>query len=164
MASSRVGRRMSERIGPRLPLVEGEEVESIFMIIGIRKLRVLPVPVEAVARMSAPSSAGGIAPACTGVGITKFAAARRCLSGAGRLKWLSGTALESAWVMCREGASGAGFKIDSSVRVDKVFLKVFRSFNEGMQRRGAWALAQVSVMDSKISIALENRSVAAARR
>src|ERR1700712_5506841 len=123
MASSRVGRRMSERIEPRLPLVEGEEVESIFMIIGIRKLRVLPVPVEAVARMSAPSSAGGIAPAWTGVGITKFAAARRCLSESEILKSLKWTALESACVMCRDGASGAGFKIDSSVRVDKIFLR-----------------------------------------
>ena len=46
---------------------------------GMRKLRVLPVPVEAVARMSSPSSAGGIAPACTGVGVTKPAAARRAL-------------------------------------------------------------------------------------
>jgi hypothetical protein len=40
-------------------------------IIGIRKLSVLPVPVEAVARMSAPSSAGGMALACTGVGVLK---------------------------------------------------------------------------------------------
>ena len=37
-------------------------------IMGMRKLRVLPVPVEAVARMSLPSSAGGMAPAWTGVG------------------------------------------------------------------------------------------------
>ena len=40
-------------------------------IIGIRKLSVLPVPVEAVARMSLPFSAGGIAFACTGVGVLK---------------------------------------------------------------------------------------------
>ena len=46
---------------------------------GIRKLRVLPVPVEAVARMSSPSSAGGIAPAWTGVGVMKPAAVRRAL-------------------------------------------------------------------------------------
>ncbi len=46
---------------------------------GIRKLRVLPVPVEAVARMSSPSSAGGMAPACTGVGVMKPAAVRRAL-------------------------------------------------------------------------------------
>src|SRR6185312_10221815 len=117
---SRVGSRISERIGPRLPLVEGEEVESIFMIIGIRKLRVLPVPVEAVARMSAPSSAGGIAPACTGVGTMKSAAARRCLSESEMSKSLKWTALESFCVMWREGTSGAGFKIDSSVRVDKI--------------------------------------------
>ncbi len=46
-------------------------------IIGIRKLSVLPVPVEAVARMSSPSSAGGIAFACTGVGVLKPPAASR---------------------------------------------------------------------------------------
>jgi hypothetical protein len=42
----------------------------------------LPVPVCAVATTSRPSSAGGIAPACTGVGVTKFTAARRfCTRG-----------------------------------------------------------------------------------
>ena len=72
-------------MGPRLPLVE-TGCASIFSIIGIRKLSVLPVPVEAVARMSAPSSAGGIAPAWTGVGVVKLAAARRCLSESEMLK------------------------------------------------------------------------------
>ena len=52
---------MSARMGPRLPFVLGTDVASMRWIIGIRKLRVLPVPVEAVARMSLPSSAGGIA-------------------------------------------------------------------------------------------------------
>src|SRR5277367_3416061 len=80
MASSRVGSRMSARIGPRLPLVLGTEFASIRWIIGTRKLRVLPVPVEAVARMSEPSSAGGMALAWTGVGLEKPAAARRLLS------------------------------------------------------------------------------------
>src|SRR6202021_117109 len=47
-----------------------------------RKLRVLPVPVCAVANTARPSSAGGIAPTCTGVSVTKFALARRCLSAA----------------------------------------------------------------------------------
>ena len=46
---------------------------------GMRKLRVLPVPVEAVARMSSPSRAGGMAPAWTGVGVMKPAAVRRAL-------------------------------------------------------------------------------------
>src|SRR5258708_35657014 len=44
---------------------------------GIRKRRVLPGPVEAVARMSLPSRAGGMALAWTGVGVTKPALARR---------------------------------------------------------------------------------------
>src|SRR5713226_9220145 len=77
MASSRVGSRISERIGPRLPRVLGAEVASMRWIMGIRKLRVLPVPVEAVARMSLPSRAGGMALAWTGVGVTKPALARR---------------------------------------------------------------------------------------
>ena len=55
-------------------------------IIGMRKLRVLPVPVEAVARMSSPSSAGGMALACTGVGWMKPAAVRRSLSESEMLK------------------------------------------------------------------------------
>src|SRR5215813_10591187 len=55
-------------------------------MMGIRKLRVLPVPVCAVARTSLPSRAGGIAPACTGVGVTKFAEARRDLSAGEMLK------------------------------------------------------------------------------
>ena len=77
MASSRVGSRMSERMGPRLPLVLGTEFASMRWIMGMRKLRVLPVPVEAVARMSLPSSAGGMALACTGVGVMKPALVRR---------------------------------------------------------------------------------------
>src|SRR5690348_9053618 len=77
MASSRVGSRISARIGLRLPFVLGAEVASSRSMMGIRKLSVLPVPVDAVARMSNPSSAGGIAFACTGVGTTKPALARR---------------------------------------------------------------------------------------
>src|SRR5689334_25288551 len=38
---------------------------------GIRKANVLPVPVWAVASTSLPSTPGGIAAACTGVGFTK---------------------------------------------------------------------------------------------
>src|SRR5277367_2925386 len=52
----------------------------------MRKLRVLPVPDWAVARMSRPSRAGGIAATCTGVGVTNFALANCCLSEAERLK------------------------------------------------------------------------------
>src|ERR1700688_4632984 len=86
MASSRVGNRMSARMGPRLPLVLGTEVASMRWIIGMRKLRVLPVPVEAVARMSLPSRAGGMALAWTGVGVVKPALVRRFLSESERLK------------------------------------------------------------------------------
>src|SRR5580698_739927 len=77
---------MRARIGPRLPLVLGAELASRRWIIGIKKLRVLPVPVEAVARMSLPSSAGGIAFACTGVGVVKPALVRRFLSESEILK------------------------------------------------------------------------------
>ena len=38
--------------------------------------------------------------------------------------------------MCREGCKGAGFKIDSSVSVDKVFLIEMRWSGGRMQRRG----------------------------
>src|SRR5260370_33877580 len=86
MASSRVGSRSRARMGPRLPLVLGTEVASMRWIIGIRKLRVLPVPVEAVARMSLPSSAGGMALAWTGVGVVKPAVVRRGLREAERLE------------------------------------------------------------------------------
>src|SRR5260370_30187838 len=86
MASSRVGSRMRARMGPRLPLVLGTEVASRRWIIGTRKLRVLPVPVEAVARMSLPSRAGGMALAWTGVGVVKPALVRRLLSESEMLK------------------------------------------------------------------------------
>src|SRR5580704_15090893 len=49
---------------------------------GMRKLSVLPVPVCAVARMSRPSRAGGMAAACTGVGVMKFAS-DNCFCSAG---------------------------------------------------------------------------------
>jgi len=42
-----------------LPLVLGTEPRVHALIIGMRKLRVLPVPVEAVARMSLPSMRAG---------------------------------------------------------------------------------------------------------
>jgi hypothetical protein len=63
---------------------------------GMRKLRVLPVPVEAVARMSAPSSAGGMALAWTGVGIWNPAALRRPFSAAEMSK-------SSKWTFFRKG-------------------------------------------------------------
>src|ERR1700712_5396975 len=95
MASSRVGNRMSARMGPRLPLVLGTEVASMRWIIGIRKLRVLPVPVDAVARMSLPSSAGGMAFACTGVGFTKPAWERRDFRESEMLKSVKRTSVAS---------------------------------------------------------------------
>ena len=67
MASSRVGRTISA-CAPR---------PSTFCSIstmGIKKLSVLPVPVCAVASTSRPLSAGGIASACTGVGVLKWLA------------------------------------------------------------------------------------------
>jgi hypothetical protein len=73
-------------MGLRLPLVEGSEVASMRSILGIRKLSVLPVLVEAVARMSLPSSASGMTFACTGVGVLKQAAARRAFRLAETLK------------------------------------------------------------------------------
>src|SRR5690348_3499470 len=51
---------------------------------GIRKANVLPVPVWAVARMSLPSSAGGIADAWTGVGVMNCNCANFCWSPADR--------------------------------------------------------------------------------
>ena len=53
---------------------------------GMRKLRVLPVPVWAVARTSRPSRAGGMAPAWTGVGVMKFALAICCCRAGERLR------------------------------------------------------------------------------
>jgi hypothetical protein len=89
----------------------------------MRKLRVLPVPVEAVARMSSPSSAGGMAPAWTGVGVTKPAAARRALRESETSK--SAKVMEAASsgvaVMVFATSRGSGFKMESSVRVDKDF-------------------------------------------
>src|ERR1700688_4629404 len=93
MASSRVGNRMSARMGARLPLVLGTEVASRRWIIGTRKRRVLPVPVEAVARMSLPSRAGGMALAWTGVGVVKPALVRRFLSESEMLKSVKRTSL-----------------------------------------------------------------------
>jgi hypothetical protein len=85
MASSRVGSRMRAPICTRSCLPCTFCVRSAFCrrsMMGSMKLRVLPVPVCAVARTSRPSRAGGIANACTGVGTTKFNAARRfCSSG-----------------------------------------------------------------------------------
>src|SRR6185437_3783197 len=95
MASSRVGSRIRARIGPRLPRVLGTEFASIRSIIGIRKLRVLPVPVEAVARISAPSRAGGIALAWTGVGVINPALLRRFFSESEILKSLNRTSLRT---------------------------------------------------------------------
>jgi hypothetical protein len=51
-------------------------------IIGIRKAKVLPVPVWAVARTSLPAIPWGIAWAWTGVGVVKFAAASLCCMAA----------------------------------------------------------------------------------
>src|SRR5438445_8148510 len=68
MANSRVGTRTSAAIPGVLSL-------RSFSITGIRNASVLPVPVCAVARTSLPSSACGIAAACTGVGVINRAAA-----------------------------------------------------------------------------------------
>src|ERR1700691_4537058 len=132
MASSRVGSRISERMGPRLPRVLGTEVASMRSIIGMRKLSVLPVPVEAVARMSEPSSAGGMALAWTGVGLEKPAAARRLLSESESLrceKRMSSTragAVEfgAAWFEIRFSTWGVtnASTMGSSVAVVKIFL------------------------------------------
>src|SRR6185437_212724 len=94
MASSRVGSRMRARIGPRLPRVLGTEFASMRSIIGMRKLSVLPVPVEAVARMSAPSRAGGMALAWTGVGVVNPALVRRFLRESEILKSVKRTSPE----------------------------------------------------------------------
>src|SRR5580698_10145396 len=108
MASSRVGSRMRARMGPRLPLVLGTEVASMRSIMGTRKLRVLPVPVEAVARMSLPWSAGGMALACTGVGMLKPAPVRRVLSESEMLKLVKRAAdsvtgkAGASWFVLRE--------------------------------------------------------------
>ncbi len=71
MASSRVGSRISAS-APRVFSAWS------FSTIGIRKESVLPVPVCAVASTSLPSSAGGIAPDCTGVGVVKLQLCKRC--------------------------------------------------------------------------------------
>ena len=66
--------------------------------------------------------------------------------------------------MCREGCSGAGFKIDSSVSVDKVFLIEIRWDGGRMQRRSR-ASAHLRHGFRIISIAwCFFRSTAAARR
>src|ERR1700749_1508982 len=101
---------MRARIGPRLPLVLGAEVASRRWIIGIRKLRVLPVPVEAVARMSLPSRAGGMALAWTGVGVVKPALVRRLFRESEMLKSvkrMSSTRARPGRVEISEFAGGA---------------------------------------------------------
>ena len=92
---------MSERMGPRLPLTAGMGLASMCSIMGTRKLSVLPVPVAAVARMSAPSSAGGMALACTGVGVMKPAALRQRFNAPEILKSLK-------WTFFRKGRWVAG--------------------------------------------------------
>ena len=82
--------------GAALALGAGSGLASMRSIMGMRKLRVLPVPVEAVARMSSPSSAGGMALACTGVGVMKPAAVRRSFSQSEMLKSLK-------WTFFRKG-------------------------------------------------------------
>src|SRR6266567_3537795 len=70
MASSRVGTSTSAAMPGVLSL-------SSFSITGIKNASVLPVPVWAVASTSLPSSACGMAAACTGVGVINRAAASR---------------------------------------------------------------------------------------
>ena len=80
MASSRVGSRISAcAAGPR-----AEDVCSISTM-GMRKPSVLPVPVCAVASTSRPARAGGMQPACTGVGISNLLALSRAIKGADKL-------------------------------------------------------------------------------
>ena len=73
IANSRVGLSTTARI---LPVPGLSMLVSIRSIIGIANARVFPVPVCAVATTSWPASAGGIACACTGVGVTKRCFAR----------------------------------------------------------------------------------------
>jgi len=51
---------------------------------GIKKPSVLPVPVCAVASTSRPSRAGGMQPACTGVGVTNLLASSRAIKAGER--------------------------------------------------------------------------------
>ncbi len=75
----------------------------------MRKLRVLPVPVEAVARMSEPSSAGGMALAWTGVGRVKPALVRRFFRESEMLKLVKRTSLTRERPECF-AASCAGWE------------------------------------------------------
>ena len=74
MASSRVGSRISA-------CAAGAACGRFCSIstIGIRKPSVLPVPVCAVASTSRPSRAGGMQPACTGVGVSNLLALSRAM-------------------------------------------------------------------------------------
>src|SRR5271166_3405602 len=70
MASSRVGLRITALTPVSMGCFNNDSSR------GSRKASVLPVPVCAVATTSRPSSAGGIASDCTGVGVTKLFCAR----------------------------------------------------------------------------------------
>ena len=72
LASSRVGARTSTR-GVAAPFSGSSAVR---VSAGSMKAAVLPVPVSAVARMSRPWSAGGMAASWTGVGVVYSNASR----------------------------------------------------------------------------------------
>ena len=93
IASSRVGTRTRAAI-------PGVCDCPSFSMMGRRNASVLPVPVWAVAMTSLPSSACGIAAACTGVGMENFAAMSRSFKEGDRVSSEKLCILLSCW---REG-------------------------------------------------------------
>ena len=83
-ASSRVGSRISERTSVRCFELASP---SRRLSSGSRKAAVLPLPVCAVTRRSRPSSAGGMAACCTGVGSVKFSSATALSRRSCRANW-----------------------------------------------------------------------------
>ncbi len=81
-ASSRVGNRISARTSTR-----GWASPIRRLSIGSTNAAVLPLPVWAVTRRSRPSSAGGIAATCTGVGSTNLSSATALSRRSCRANW-----------------------------------------------------------------------------
>jgi len=93
---------------------------------GMRNASVLPVPVCAVASTSFPSSAGGTADACTGVGVVKWNCASFCWSPAE-----IGISLNCVKTIFLSG--GASREVAYEMRVAKVLLKpleLYSALNE----------------------------------